>query len=315
MTDFETPILFVIFNRIETTKVVFQTIKDAKPRYLYISGDGPRTDKVGEIEKCTDVRNYVLNNIDWECEVKTNFSAVNLGCGYGPKSAISWFFDNVTEGIILEDDTVPHSDFFGFASILLQKYRFDSKVLAINSSNFQDTKWGDSSYYFSMQNGPFCAWATWKRTWELFEFKMDNFESKNLKKYMNKYKATKNEFLWWNDILIGLKNNRFNNSSWDYQLIFAIWKYNGISIVPNVNLSSNIGFGPDATHTIKEDDITANRKTYSILPLIHAETIEICRKADLFYHNLYYQPSMPKPVSLIKQLKRYIKKQIKDIVK
>jgi len=149
MTNF-TPILFIIFNRLETTKQAFEAIRAAQPTHLFVAADGARTDRVGEAELCREVREYVLNSIDWECEVKTLFRDENLGCGLGPATAISWLFEQVEEGIILEDDCLPHSDFFGYCTELLERYRNNDRIAVIGGNNFQDGKvYGKASYYFS----------------------------------------------------------------------------------------------------------------------------------------------------------------------
>ena len=98
----KTPILFLIFNRLDTTKIVFEEIKKQKPKQLFIAADGPRANKENENIVCKEVRNYVLKNIDWNCEIKTLFRERNLGCGKAVSEAISWFFDNVEQGIILK---------------------------------------------------------------------------------------------------------------------------------------------------------------------------------------------------------------------
>jgi len=81
-TPLVTPVLFLIFNRPDTTRRVFEQIRKAKPPKLYIAADGPREDVPGEAERVKEVREYVLNNIDWECKVKTLFRDKNLGCKY-----------------------------------------------------------------------------------------------------------------------------------------------------------------------------------------------------------------------------------------
>ncbi|MGV8093832.1 MAG: hypothetical protein AB2L24_18380 [Mangrovibacterium sp.] len=211
------------------------------------------------------------------------------------------------EGIILEDDTVPHSDFFEFARILLNKYRDNKSIMAINSSNFQPKIRGDGSYYFSMQNGPFCAWATWRRAWKWFDYNLNKYTKKQISKSLKFYKATKREKDWWLDIYTGVRENRYNGSSWDFQFIFAIWAAKGKSIVPNVNLSSNIGFGSDATHTTNPNAVIANRETGRILPIVFPFDHEICRAADLCYHDFYYDKFI-EHISVIKRVKRKIKK-------
>jgi len=309
----KTPILFIIFNRLETAQQVFFSIKKYQPDHLYIAADGSRTDKLGEKEKCESVRTWVLAHIDWECEVQTLFQNKNLGCGRGPSTAISWFFTNEDEGIILEDDTVPHIDFYNYAAILLEKYRGNQDILAINSSNFQDRNRSDGSYYFSMQNGPLCAWATWKRAWELFDFEMEKYSESQIIKSIRWYKTKKRERNWWLDIYRGLKTNRYKGSSWDFQFIFAIWISHGKSIVPNVNLSTNIGFGHEATHTINPNAVTANKRSEAILPISHPSVTKICREADLYYHDFYYDKFV-EHISIFKKIKRSIKEIMKKHV-
>jgi hypothetical protein len=151
LSQFNTPILFMIFNRPDTTRVVFEEIRKIKPTLLYISGDGPREDRQGEKELVDEARK-IATAIDWPCEVKTLFQEKNLGCKYAPSQAITWFFNQVEEGIIIEDDCVPHPDFWRFCEELLAKYRTDERVMMITGDNFQN---GNShfkpqeSYYFS----------------------------------------------------------------------------------------------------------------------------------------------------------------------
>src|SRR5688572_19370360 len=102
----DTPVLFIIFNRPDLTKQVFEAIRKAKPSRLYIAADGPRENILGEGEKCNEARR-IASDIDWECKVRTLFRDENLGCGKGPTNAITWFFSHETEGIILEDDCLP----------------------------------------------------------------------------------------------------------------------------------------------------------------------------------------------------------------
>ena len=161
---FETPILFITFNRPDTTKRVFEAIKKIKPKKLFISADGPRENKVGEKQKCLTVRS-IFDNIDWDCEVKTLFQEKNLGCKIAATTAVTWFFQSVEEGIIIEDDCLPNKSFFLFCQKMLATYRKHEAIMHISGTNFQfGNKRGEASYYFSRCIHMW-GWATWRRAW------------------------------------------------------------------------------------------------------------------------------------------------------
>ena len=178
----KTPVLFLVFNRPDTTKQVFEAIRQAQPPRLYIASDGHRSDREGEWEKVKTVRDYVVNNIDWDCEVKTLFREKNLGCRIAVSTAISWFFENEEQGIILEDDCFPDQSFFPFCEELLWKYQDDKRIMMITGTNSLGT-WKSElqSYHFSIY-GSIWGWATWKRAWNLYFKKYFHFK-KNIRFY------------------------------------------------------------------------------------------------------------------------------------
>ena len=163
----KTPILFLVFNRLETTKQVFDVIRLGKPERLYIAADGPRLERVGEAEKVQSVQDYVLSNIDWDCEVKTLIREQNLGCRKAVSNAIDWFFEHEEAGIILEDDTVPDPSFFQFCQELLEYYWEDERVMSIVAPNIQGALNLEQSYLFSRYS-LFWGWATWRRAWQKY---------------------------------------------------------------------------------------------------------------------------------------------------
>ena len=149
-SQFEIPILFLVFNRLDTTKQVFEFIRQVKPKHLYIASDGARDYKAGEKEIVGAVRNYVLSSIDWECKVKTLFRDSNLGCRNAVNGAINWLFDNEETGIILEDDCLPSHSFFQFCEELLEKYKLDTRIMCISGDNFSQDRFDfNFSYLFS----------------------------------------------------------------------------------------------------------------------------------------------------------------------
>ena len=164
----QTALLFLVFNRPDTTTQVFKKIRQAKPPRLYVASDGPRDGNSDDKKKVTKVRE-IATKVDWPCEVKTLFRDKNLGCKKGVSTAITWFFEHEEQGIILEDDCVPNLDFFTFCENLLQRYDKDERISTITGNNFQDGKWrGNASYYFSKYNHCW-GWATWRRSWKNYD--------------------------------------------------------------------------------------------------------------------------------------------------
>ncbi|MFZ4799531.1 MAG: nucleotide-diphospho-sugar transferase [Bacteroidia bacterium] len=282
--SFETPILFLIFNRPDTTVRIFEEIRKRKPKYLFVAADGARTTKTGEAELCLQTRD-IIKQVDWDCDVKTLFREQNLGCGKAVSSAITWFFENVEQGIILEDDCLPHPDFFNYCEELLNKYKENEQVMLISGDNFQNgTKRGEASYYFSAYPHIW-GWATWQRSWNKYDFTLENYSSKEFKVILKEYFRLWTEQQFWLNKFLLIKKQAIN--TWDYQFTFTIWENKGLAILPNVNLVSNIGFTDNSTHTNDPNHKLANIPTFNILPLLHPTIIERNRVADEYYYKVY----------------------------
>lgn len=284
--QFSVPILFIIFNRPDTTQIVFDQLKKIKPKKLYVAADGPRRSKVGEAEKCTLTRN-IINMINWDCEVKKLFNDENLGCKKAVSNAITWFFENEEQGIILEDDVVPNQSFFYFCSELLEYYKDDNSVMHISGNNFFYNKIKlSTSYYFSIYPHIW-GWATWRRAWKLFnpdipdfpEYKSENLISITLNQSKEKkYWLRKFELVYNNQV-----------DTWDYQWLYTIWKNRGLCITPAKNLATNIGFGEDATHTVNRNSKLADLPAEEILSIIHPTEKNISEKLDrLTFRKIHY---------------------------
>jgi len=242
---FKTPILFIVFKREGLTRQVFEQIRKIKPKKLFISADGARANIEGEEEACKRVRE-IFKEIDWECEVHTRFNDENLGLKKATLSAIDWFFENVDEGIIIEDDNLPDLSFFSFCEQMLELYRNDTRVMQISGNNFfRGKKFGDKSYYFS-KVAQVWGWATWKRAWNLFDVNMSSYEAfKKTKQIDNVFEGyfTKKYLMNHYD-----KITSKDVLSWSWHWIYTVFSNNGLCVTPSVNLISNIGFGNDAVH-------------------------------------------------------------------
>ncbi len=288
---FDTPILFIIFNRPDTTQEVFNAIRAIKPKKLYVTADGARKGNQNDLINCPKTREIM--NIDWDCDLKTLYRDENLGCRNAVSDAITWFFNQEEKGIILEDDCLPDLSFFPFCEELLEKYKDDEQIMLISGDNFQNgKKQGEASYYFSRYNHIW-GWASWRRVWEHYDVDMNTFPENKEKGFLNEIFSSKKARNYWLKRFEKAYNGEIN--TWDYQWTYTIFSRNGISILPNVNLISNIGFGNQSTHTAKMNNKMANLPLGSItFPLTHPSEIKINLQADNYTFKTIFSPSLYK---------------------
>lgn len=306
---FETPILFLIFNRPEITQSVFEEIKNQKPTHLYVAADGARPNVIEDLEKCTATRQLVMDGIDWDCEVKTLFRDKNLGCGVAVAEAITWFFENVEQGIILEDDCLPHPSFFEYCKSLLERYKEEEKVYAIGGTNLQNgNQIGDASYFFS-NYAYVWGWASWRRAWNSYDFNLEQLEKFKEKKMIKKIDNRTVFKNYWISVFEKVANKEID--TWDYQWTFALWNRSGVSVVPNVNLISNIGFGKEATHTTGSSPF-AKMIVSDIGIMIHPKVIKADTKADRYVSNMGFNIKKSKKFTF-KMVKLFIKRKLNII--
>ncbi len=288
-TQFDTPILFLIFNRPDFTEIVFKRIREVKPKYLFIAADGPRLGSEDDKIKCNQTRKIVLDLIDWDCEVKTLFRENNLGCGIAVSEAISWFFEEVEEGIILEDDCLPSIDFFTFVIYLLEYYREDESVMHISGNNFQKKGNFRDSYYFSKYSHIW-GWATWRNRWQKYIQLLDRIDVEKLKNFKKEEKQ-----FWINQFdRVYIKKTL---DTWDLKWQYTLFHYQGISILPNVNLVTNIG--EVGTHFSQRNHLI-NIPTGKITEIANPKIKVIDTVKDRFTFNKYYDPKHG--------IKQYLKK-------
>jgi hypothetical protein len=289
----QTPILFLIFNRPDKTQTVFGRIREAKPARLFVAADGPRPDKPGETELCNQTREDVLSRIDWPCEVKTLFREENLGCKLAVSSAITWFFEQVEEGIILEDDCLPDLSFFQFCEELLEKYRDNEQVMMISGDNFQPDQRGDASYYFS-RFIHIWGWATWRRAWEKYDLEMKKWPA--IRKQRMLYEILPSRTVRQAEKLFDTCFSK-QTSTWDFQWFYACLTYNGLSVMPKINLVTNIDSG--GTHMKVYDPCIHLPSEPMPFPLQHPPEIKPDKKSDLYTQRYIYFRSSWRALELI----------------
>ena len=261
------PVLLLVFNRPETTVRVMEAIRAARPQKLYVAADGPRDGKAGEAERCAEVRRLAAQ-VDWPCEVRTLFRERNLGCRIAVSSAITWFFEQESEGIILEDDCLPSQSFFPYCTELLRRFRDDERIMCITGGNFpRDMNGYPYSYYFS-KYAHIWGWATWRRAWRCYDDTMKLYPEYLDYTFFKSLSCSLGFFNYWKRELDAVYHRTLD--TWDYVWQFSCWANSGLTCTPRVNLISNIGFGPEATHTHDNKSSLANLPRFDIeIPLNH----------------------------------------------
>jgi hypothetical protein len=303
----KTPVALLIFNRPGCTERVFEAIRQAKPSQLLVIADGPRSDCADDLEKCAAAR-AVIDKVDWDCEVIENFSDINLGCGIRPATGISWVFEHVEEAIILEDDCIPHLDFFRFCDELLERYRDDERIMHISGNNFWSRKYHHEQSYLFSRYPLSWGWATWRRAWQHYDFKMklwSEMAPKNQYNLLNDLLGDEHAANGWTRILQdAIAQVDIAEDAWDYQWILTCWLQGGLAILPHVNLVSNVGFGSDSTHTFSPNTTSVDCPQMSIstaamdFPLKHPYLKIRDSQVDRFIQDLNYDyfPKLPKRI-------------------
>jgi hypothetical protein len=280
------PILLMLFNRPETTKQVFERVRTAMPAQLFIAANGPRPDVPSDNAKCAEVR-AIFDNIDWKCEVHVNFRPTNIGMQKHWRVALDWFFESVDSGIILEDDCVPDISFFEYCGELLDKYKDDTHIMHINGSNFQfGQKRGNASYFFSKYPHVW-GWATWRRAWQRYDSKLSSFPSFKANHLIDSAVSTDAEKKYWMKFFESLYGGSREAS--DVTWAYTIWSHESFCITPNVNMITNIGYGPSAGHTIIKDR-TMDQAAHDIGKIQHPDPLSIAtdREADRFTFKILF---------------------------
>jgi len=310
---YDLAVLLVFFARPNTLKEVFEKVKNARPSKLFLACDGPRKNRksdVENIEKCKQI----VSDIDWECEVYTNYSEENQGCGRGPSNAISWAFSYVDKLLILEDDCVAEDTLFPFMKEMLDKYEDDERVGVISGFNhMKNWDCGDNSYCFT-KTGATLGWGTWHRVWEKYDYHVeiakDEYYQRLLFGEFDNPRIGKCRMFDWIKASDETKEKKVNY--WDIQFGFLKYSQSYLCVVPKNNLICNIGVGAGSTHT--ENTKYVKWKKGRILfmpteplkfPLVHPKCI-IC---DCQYDEEVFKILYPSKIKKIfRKLRRIVSK-------
>jgi len=318
-SPFDTPILLITYKRADTTRKVIDSLRGIRPSSIYFAANAPNPENPKDPPQCEAVRDLV-GHIDWPCEVKTLFRTEHLNARESISGSISWFFENVEEGIILEDDCICDPSFFFYCQENLERYRSNHQVMQISATNFDPNYKGTGESYYFSRYAYIWGWATWRRAWEHFDLQMGQIERTAVKPMLRRLFARKKEASFWSAMYDYLASGKID--TWDGQWLFAVFNKDGLCITPKTNLITNIGFDSNATNTFGSHNVVERMKIGALeFPLEHPESIEGDEDADTWTgDNLYgiskscstfhlkIRIATRLPISWKRFLKRYFKK-------
>lgn len=284
------PVLLLTFNRLDTTRRVFEAVRQVRPAKLYLACDGPRASRPEDVEKVAAVREYLTSSVDWPCEVKILFQERNLGCKDAPIAGITWLFENEEVGIVLEDDCLPHVDFFGFCADVLERFKDDGRVYAISGTNIAGCWREDVSGFFSMMGGNW-GWASWRRAWSRYRADIGPELTEENWSTIARNLGDRRLYRCMRD-LVGSHSESMAGDAWDYQWLFRRLLDNGLTVVPSRNLISNIGFGEDSTHTADPSNPMAGLPVYAICKKLNLQEDVVRDRRYDAYFSMYFSPTL-----------------------
>jgi hypothetical protein len=278
MDQYDIPILFIVFRRLDTTRRVFEEIRKQRPKTLFVVADGPRIDRPEEAAQCAAVREYIIKNVDWPCNLQTLFRDENWGVRRSPPDAISWFFSRNKYGIILEDDCVPNESFFRFMKEMLERYADNERVMSVGGHISRLRPTNGASYFFS-QLPNIWGWGTWCRAWAAYDIHVATYPDFKKNKNINQIFDSDYCRTQWLSYLDQAYKKDFN--SWDVQWAYALLERRGLAIAPVKNLVLNIGFDNRSSHIFSNEAASAEPLQEDLsFPLSHPPEISFNKKED-----------------------------------
>lgn len=241
----DVPVLLIVFNRADPLRQLLGRLRETGPRRVFVAADGPRAGVDDDGPRCERTR-AVLAEIDWDCEVRTLFQSRNLGCKEGPETAIGWFLDATGEGVILEDDILPAPEFLPFCAALLDHHRDHDRVMMISGYNLVGTLDTGAATYLYSRTSPTWGWATWRRAWRRNDPTMAAWDDPAVRRHVRERMGAVEYRINARRIDL-VRSERLD--AWDFAWTLTMLRLDGISAIPRRSLISNVGFGPDATHT------------------------------------------------------------------
>ena len=302
-------VLLIFFARPNTLKEVFEKVKKARPSKLFLACDGPRESNPKDRERIEQCK-QIVSDIDWECDVYTNYAEENQGCGRGPSNAISWAFSIVDKLLILEDDCVADDSLFPFMKEMLDRYENDERIGMISGFNhLKNWDCGGNSYCFT-KTGATLGWGTWRRVWKKYDYYVENIRDGYVQRMLPgefpSRKIAQRRITSWQRAAVESQEQKLKY--WDVQFGFLKYSQSYLCIVPTGNMIYNIGVGEGSTHTEntkkecwKKGKILFMPTEPMQFPLQHPEYVICDREYDVAVFKMIYPGKLTRVIRKIKR--------------
>ena len=279
--SFDTPVLVIAFRRPDLTRTLMEAIATVRPRHLVLACDGARPEVEGEADLVAETRRVLDAAVTWPCEVERLYHDENLGCRRAVQAGIDRLFERFEEGIILEDDCIPHPDFFPYCEELLDRYRDDERVLHISGDGSMPSlrSLRPQSYVFT-HHAAIWGWATWRRAWQRYDRGLAGWRA--IRDDPSKVAAVyphEDQRAWWTGKLDKLERSH-DGHTWDFQWMFTVRSAGGLAVLPTSNLITNLGFRPDGTHVVDPEDARAEVPLEPLPTIVHPDRITVDPRLD-----------------------------------
>ncbi len=287
------PVALIIFNRPEKTRQVFESIARQRPTHLFVIADGPRRDHVEDIDLVKASRS-ITEAVDWPCEVTRLYSVDNLGCRRRMITGLDHVFDEVPRAIVLEDDCVPHEDFFTFAAEMLDYYADDERIFSIGGHIWEFPDHFIKEGYFLSKYFSAWGWATWSDRWKRVDPELSKWPSVRRSEFLQEWADGPLEIVYWERVfdLVHAHEAPFSQV-WDYGIQFSMWLQGMLTVRPCVNLVRNVGFDREGTHTLVDSPAISGRMAHDYpWPIIHPAAPERDRQLDTRVSQLRFGTSL-----------------------
>jgi len=233
MEQSKTPVLLIAYSKYEICQKVFDAISLYKPTKFFFYVNAVDSNDLKVINNNKLIRE-LEKKINWTCKYEKFFRSQPVDIYTSLRSAIDWFFSNVNNGVILEEDAIPNIDFFKYVDHY-KNIDFKNFDLIISGNNYFPNITNVDSFTKELQ---IYGWHTTKNVWQdVYNLKWD------VKDYILKCILRYNPLLTMYFLVLFINGKKHNDLflALDLQLQYNIIMTKKKCLRPMNNLCTNAG--------------------------------------------------------------------------